>query len=177
MTLSSCDDAPAVTFAMPDTRMVPIHDGRFHLDDVPACPMFVSTSVNGRSLAAEVKVPAGGEAPLSLDATPPKPVVVTGRVLDAHGRPHGGGSIRAITEDSSAAAGVLSSDGSYRIETVAGADLLVISDEGEASGEVPMDAQGTYSIDLTIEPDGDRDQPAPPPDDPSPAVPDQNGPP
>ena len=184
MTLSNCDDAPPVTFAMPDTRLVPVQDGHFHLDGVPACSMFVSTTYGGRSLAEEIKVPEGGAASLAFDATPRARVTVTGRVTTSDGKPATAGLIRALSEDDSTATAEVAADGSFRIETSAGAELIAVINEDEASAEVPTDARGTYNVDMQLERDVDEEPappstppPAPVPDDPGPDVPDQNAPP
>jgi hypothetical protein len=180
LTIGLCEDAPPVAFDAPETRMVPVHDGHFHVDGVNACSLYVSTTYGGRALVAEVTVPVGGEGNLALDATPPPRVTVMGRVTEPDGRGASGVTVRALSNDGDdVSVATAAADGTYRIETEAGADLVVVAEGGEASGGVPTDARGTYNLDMRIEADLDGDPPPTknvPPDDLPPDVPDQNAP-
>src|SRR5262249_44713795 len=86
MAIGRCDDQPSVVFDAPETRLVPVHDGRFHIDRVPACSMYISATLHGRAIGDEVTVRANESSPVALDATPPRKVTVIGHVLAADGR-------------------------------------------------------------------------------------------
>ena len=163
MALGRCDDQPAVVYTAPETRLVPVHDGRFHLDRVPACSMYVSATVHGRAVGDEVTVHANEQTAIALDATPPRKVTVTGRVIGENGRAAPGALVRAWN-DSGMTETTAGADGSYRLEAEVGSELVSIAGDDDATGEVPTDAPDTYNMDLRLE-RGDAEDPVVVPDD------------
>jgi hypothetical protein len=76
VTVSQCANHPAVYVpSQPDTRLVPVHDGRFRIEGVSACEVSVSARAGENVVGANTVVKSRHDASVSLDFAP-KPVAV-----------------------------------------------------------------------------------------------------
>ena len=66
--INACIDAAGVVGLPPSHRRVTIRDGRFAVDDLPACDLSFTASWNGHSVASHVAIPPGGTAQIDLTA-------------------------------------------------------------------------------------------------------------
>lgn len=156
MMIGHCDDQPAGVYAAPETRLVPVRGGHFHLDRVPACSLYVSTARDGRAVGDEVQVAAGHETPLALDLTPPRTIEIDGKVLAADGTPAAGALVRAWN-DSGMTETTVAADGSYRIKAEVGSELIAMRGDDGANADVPTTAPDVLHVDLKLQA-GDLDE-------------------
>lgn len=99
-----------------DTRIVVVRNGRFVVDDVPACDLQLTAG----EATARVVVPGR----VQLDIGTPRAKLVLGRVRDGSGKPIAGAQVTA-TYKKQVNAAITGPDGSFTIDAVAGATLAV----------------------------------------------------
>ncbi|HTJ44755.1 MAG TPA: carboxypeptidase-like regulatory domain-containing protein [Kofleriaceae bacterium] len=150
MEIGRCDDQPATVYAAPETRIVPVHDGRFRIDRVPACSLYISTSHEGRGAGEQVKVAASTETPVTIDLTPPRTVTIEGRVLGADGKPAAGAIVRALN-DSGMTETTAGSDGGYRLKAEVGSEVVAMQEQDMTMTDVPTTAPDDYHVDLRLD--------------------------
>lgn len=118
-----------------DRRLVPVTNGRFVVDDLPACDLQVAITWRGELMTTRATVPHAGVARVQLDLGAPREKRVSGVVKDADGRGVGGAHVTALYKKQSAAA-VTDEDGRFEIDTFAGATIS--ADRDGARGEVDV---------------------------------------
>lgn len=106
----------------PTTRVVPVLDGRYRVDGLPACELVAYARTAARTTPIQVEVTAGGVATADVDLAPPRAKTVRVSVVDGDG------------------------------DAVAGAQVMVTHlDPGAPSPDpVTTDARGTVTVEAHV---------------------------
>ena len=139
LALGACLDRN-VTLAR-DTRIVPVRNGRFAVDDVPACDLQFTADWRGETITARTTVPGR----VQLDIGPPREKLVHGTVRGGDGKPVAGAHITATYKKRSSTA-ITDHDGRYTIETYAGATIAASG----ATVEVGLANVPRERVDITL---------------------------
>jgi hypothetical protein len=121
LALGTCNDGGFISPVPEARRFVRVTDGRFAVDDLPACALSFSAVWRGTTTAASVAIPSGGTAHVVLDVGPPRPKTVHGVVRDASGAPVANAQVGA--RDPGNPSALTGADGAYTLRTFAGASL------------------------------------------------------
>ena len=134
LALAACLDG--ATLQLPhDRRLVPVHGGRFVVEDVPACDLQFTVTWKGETMTARATVPSDGAARVQLDLGMPREKRVRGVVRDRDGDAVGNARVTAVYKKQTSTA-VTDEDGKYTIETFAGATIT--ADANSARGQVEI---------------------------------------
>ena len=102
-----------------DTRIVPVRNGRFVVDGVPACELQFTAEWRSEAITARTTVPGR----VQLDIGPPREKLVHGTVRDGD-KPVAGAHVTATYKKRTSTA-ITDEAGRYTIETFAGATITV----------------------------------------------------
>jgi hypothetical protein len=102
-------------------RVVPVHNGTYRVDGIPACTQTIEARTLDREQLVSVTVPAGGIATADLNLAPRIKKRVVGVVLGPDGSPVEGATVTPPYADSVGA--VTDSAGRFQIETYGGEGL------------------------------------------------------
>ena len=140
LALAACLDGTTINLPR-DLRLVPVTNGRFVVDDVPACDLQFTIRSNlvgsqgGESLTMRATVPHAGVARVQVDIGLPREKHVVGVVRDREGHRVANAHVGALYRKQ-AAVSLTDDDGKFAIETFAGATISV--DHQGARGETDV---------------------------------------
>jgi hypothetical protein len=117
------NDTTAIDLA-PETRIVPVHGGRFTIDAAPACTLHLHARWRDRTTEATAIVEPNATAYITLDLGAPKDKSVRGTVRDMHGAPAPNVPVTALIDEREAATVRTNKDGEFTLTTRSGAQLL-----------------------------------------------------
>ncbi len=157
MTVSSCSGDPSPDRGGQTSRLVPVHDGQFRIDGLPACRVFISTSVGMRAVGELVEIEPGHDGVISLDLTPPRHVTVHGQVTAVDGRAAAGALVRSWSSEGSMTETTADPGGAYTIVAETGAELVASASDDVVTATVPDDAPDSLAMDLRLQP-GEQDE-------------------
>jgi hypothetical protein len=86
----------------PSQRVVPVDNGRFRVDGLPACTVIAYARTSNRMQPIQVEVRAGSTASFDLDLAPPRPKTVRVSVVDDHDSAVAGAQVMVIHMDADA---------------------------------------------------------------------------
>jgi hypothetical protein len=132
LNFESCGDAAALPVS---PRIVTVSNGRFHLDDAPACELTIAATWHGHRVIANTHVDAGMTGTLDLALGPPHDKLVEGFVKDVTGKPLPNQIVTATLDDATATA-TTDDSGKFALKTFSGAQLFVATGDRMASAQV-----------------------------------------
>lgn len=145
--LTGCGDA----VTLPNqSRIVSVSNGRFVVDDVPACEVTVDATWHGHRTVGSAVVTAGGTANLELALGPPHEKSVQGVVKDVTGKPVGGTTVTATLDEQTASA-TTDDTGHYTLKTFSGAQLFAATGDRMAAAQVGFANVNDEVVDLTLD--------------------------
>lgn len=138
------------TLALPrDPRLVPIANGRFVIDDVPACDLQLTVTWKAETMTVRTVVPNGGAGRVEVDLGAPREKRVRGTVRDRDGRGVAGAHVIALYKKQTATA-TTDGDGKFEIATFAGATISADLDGARGEADVGRANVASERVDLVI---------------------------
>lgn len=147
LALTGCGDAVSLPNA---SRIVTVTNGRFVVDDVPACEVTVDATWHGHRTIGSASVTAGGTSNLELALGPPHEKSVQGVVKDVTGKPVSGTTVTATLDEQTASA-TTDDSGHYTLKTFSGAQLFAATGDRMAAGQVGFANVNDEVVDLTLD--------------------------
>lgn len=145
---TACLDAS--TLALPhDARLVPVTNGRFVVDDLPACDLQFAVAYEGETMTLRATIPSAGAARVQLDLGPPREKRVTGIVRDRDGQRVAGAHVVASYKKHAVTA-TTNDDGQFVLATFAGATISADHDGGHGEAAVGRANVGRERVELVI---------------------------
>jgi hypothetical protein len=129
--LGGCDDGSGRDDRVRRQVVVPVRNGTYRVEGVPACSQAVTSHGPDRTQIDAVVVEAGGVAKLDLDLAPRKRKQITGVVTGPDGAPVEGATVTAAYGDEAARAET-DARGRYTIETYAGEGIYAYKHDMQA---------------------------------------------
>jgi hypothetical protein len=142
-------------YSMPrTTRLVPVVNGTFHIEDVPACSLSAMVSTPSRSERVELDITPGGVARLSFDLRAARPKALYGVVMDRDRVPVSGVAVSRIAGPGSPpdhyAYAVTDAEGRYELDVFTGDRLFFRGPDGWAEVEVSRSSGDRERRDVTL---------------------------
>ena len=146
--LESCSDGfdHEITLAH-ETRIVSVANGRFAVDDVPACVVGFTARWHGKTSRGAVEVAVNESADLELDIGPPRAKLISGVVRDIDDLPLADITIRATLDGIESESVTSDGSGRYRIHAFSGSRLMA---DYSGSRRVSHDNVDQEEIDIYV---------------------------
>lgn len=137
------------------TRLVPVENGAFHIDDLPACTLHAVARTPTRSQYIQVEIQSGDIANLALDLSPARLETIHGTVLGPDGAPAEDVAVTRIPGPGAPidhyAYTTTDESGGYRIQVYTGDQLYFSGASGWAQAEVPEGEDASKRVDVTLD--------------------------
>jgi hypothetical protein len=138
------------TLAIPrDPRLVPVANGRFVVDDVPACDLQFTVTWKNETMTMRTIVPNAGAGRVQLDLGAPREKRVTGTVRDRDGHRVAGAHVVALYKKQTATA-TTDADGKFEIATFAGATITADHDGARGEADVGRANVASERVELVL---------------------------
>jgi hypothetical protein len=137
----------------PETRIVPVHGGRFAIDGAPACTLRFHARWRSRTTEAIVVVEPNSTAYVALDLGAPHEKAVRGIVRDERGAPAANVAVTALIDEREASTVRTDPNGRFTITTRSGAQLLARSAGKVGSGLVGNANVPSEVVDIVLDSD------------------------
>lgn len=142
-------------FAMPQqSRIVPVENGTFHIDDLPACALHAVARTPTRTEHVRFDIKAGSVERMTLDLRAAELKTVYGVVLDEQGAPASEVAVSRIQGPGSPANHYAytrtDGDGRYEIELYTGDQMYFSGAKGWGQAEVSWSEDRRERIDITL---------------------------
>jgi hypothetical protein len=143
------------------TRLVRVEQGRFFIDDLPACNLRAIARTPAAEQHITIRVRTDVDAQLSLDLAEPVVVTVGGTVYDSDGSPAPYTDVHPIFNPGPRASlrrfplrgfATTDTEGRYEIQAYAGDTLAFQGPRGHAMVQVPGDGSADERIDVDLTP-------------------------
>ncbi len=142
-------------FSMPHTtQLVPVEDGYFRIEGLPACPLSAVIKTPNRSETVRITIEADRSVPLSLDLRQAQPKTVYGVVMDGDRVPVAEVAVSRMAGPGSPknhyAYTVSDDEGRYEIDVYTGDRLFFRSSAGWAEAQVSWSDAAREQLDVTL---------------------------
>ena len=142
-------------FAMPQqTRIVPVENGTFHIDDLPACALHAVAKTPTRTEHIRFDIKAGSVERMTLDLRAAELKTVYGIVTDKNGAPASSVAVSRIQGPGAPAHhyayAQTDADGRYEIQLYTGDQMFLNGPQGWGQAEVSWAEGDRERIDITL---------------------------
>jgi hypothetical protein len=132
-----------------DPRLVPVANGRFVVDDVPACDLQFTVTWKTETMTLRTVVPNAGAGRVQIDLGLPREKRVTGIVRDREGHRVAGAHVVSLYKKQTATA-TTDADGKFELGTFAGATISADHEGTRGEADVGRANVATERVDLVL---------------------------
>ena len=135
----------------PEMQIVPVHGGRFTIDNAPACTLRFHARWRSRTTEATAVVEPKGTTYVTLDLGEPRQKAVNGTVVDENGAPAANVPVTALVDEREAATVRTDKNGRFTITTRSGAQLLARGSGKLGKGSVGKANVASERVDIVLD--------------------------